>query len=716
MVPMHKTICRLVALAALVWTGLPAMAGPVRTDHVEAELVSEVTSIQPGKPFWVALRLDMDEHWHVYWRNAGDAGIPPRLEWELPDTIEAGDIHWPYPSRIPAGPLMNFGYEGEVLLMVPLTPAKELPAGGDVELKLDANWLVCKEVCLPEEASLALTLPVRNEPPSFHETWAPRFEDTRRRWPLQETEWTFGATLPGDGTLALHLAPPEWLETAPENVRFFPHEAGIIQPAADQTWQSSDGAYTLRLERSKTSEDLPSRITGVLVSDTGWRGPESEKALAFSSELGQSPSAGGSAPAGGAATSLWLVLLAAFAGGLILNLMPCVFPIISIKVLGFVNQAHEGHGTSRLHGWLFTAGILVCFWLLAGALLLLRAGGEQIGWGFQLQSPIFLSLLGVIFFLLSLNLFGVFEIGTGLAGTGSEWTSRSDWLGSFSSGLLAVIIATPCTAPFMGAALGYALTQPAYVAMLVFTALGAGMAAPYLILSHSQALIQRIPRPGPWMESLKQFMGFVLLAAVLWMLWVLNQQAGSMAVLLLLAGFLAAAMGCWVYGRWGALSRPRPTRLVARTLGVFVVLASTGLTVQAVNTLAPAATAEPASDTRRAGGLEWIPYDPATVQELRQEGRPVFIDFTAAWCLTCQVNKRVALRNPDIVERFRELNVAPVVADWTNRDPEITRALAEFDRSGVPFYVIYDGAGGEPKTLPELLTPGIVLDALEDLD
>lgn len=676
-------------------------AQPVRDKHVEAELIAEPLSIQPGRPFWVGLRLAMDEHWHTYWLNPGDSGLATKIRWELPDGFSAGPIQWPYPESIPTPPLATYGYEGEVLLLIEITPPANLTEQ-EYTLRAQADWLMCKEECIPGRAQLSLTIPAGDDARPNPEHRA-RFSDARNRLPRASDEWALAAQRAANSILLRFTGSREL-----RSVYFFPSQEDVIQHAAEQQLARDGDSWVLRIERPSNAQDWPDRLIGVAVADPGWSQDPTHRALpidlAWSDAATTAP-----APVSGRPplTFAWALLLA-FVGGLILNLMPCVFPVISIKLLGFVEQAGESRARLLTHGLVFAGGVLICFWALAGTLLALRAGGAEIGWGFQLQSPRIVMGLAALFFALGLNLFGLFEFGLSLTGAGQGLQSRGGYAGSFFSGLLATIVATPCTAPFMGAALGYALALPPMSALAIFTALGAGMATPYVALSAMPGLIRRIPRPGTWMESLKQAMGFFMMATVVWLLWVLSLQSGADAIIRMALLFLALALALWIAGRWGALHRPLRTRVRARILAAIIALVA----------LAGAFASEPAKsghreETATSGGVTWERFSPERVAALRAEGRPVFIDFTAAWCLTCQVNKRVALRRPEVEARFRELGVATLQADWTDHDETITRALAEFGRSGVPLYVFYPaGSTGEPRLLPELLTPGIVLEAL----
>jgi len=409
--------------------------------------------------------------------------------------------------------------------------------------------------------------------------------------------------------------------------------------------------------------------------------------------------------------NLWLALLFAFLGGLILNLMPCVLPVLSIKILSFVKEASDHKGRALSGGLMFSAGILVSFWILAGTLIALRAGGEQLGWGFQLQSPIFLTILASFIFLFGLSLLGVFEIGTSLTGAGNIAASRSGRMSSFLSGVTAVVVATPCTAPFMGSALGYALSQSYVVSLAIFSALGLGLALPYVILSASPRLMRFVPRPGPWMETLKHIMGFLLMATVVWLSWVLALQAGATAIALFLMGLVLLGVGAWLWGRWGTPVTTGRLKVAARVLTVFFLLAGFGIGLYGTSFDAPIT-----AKTNNSDGLAWESFSQKKLDQLTASGQPVFVDFTAAWCLSCQVNEKVALNSEDVVKKFEELGVATLKADWTSYNEEITKALAEHGRNSVPLYVLYiKGKTNSPIILPEILTPGVVLKALENI-
>ncbi|MDZ7764109.1 MAG: thioredoxin family protein [Melioribacteraceae bacterium] len=445
----------------------------------------------------------------------------------------------------------------------------------------------------------------------------------------------------------------------------------------------------------------------ILVSSYGWRGEDTEKALEIRVPFDENVVAQNNS-----GTTILLAIIFAFIGGVILNLMPCVLPVLSIKIMGFVNQAGEDKKKILNHGLMFTLGVLISFWVLAGALVALRAGGQELGWGFQLQSPEFIIVLSVFLFLFALNLFGVFEIGTSLMSVGAKTANQSGAFGAFMTGVTATVVATPCTAPFMGTALGFALAQPALITMFIFTSLALGMALPYLLLAIFPNWLKYLPKPGGWMETLKQFMGFPLAATVIWLAWVLGLQTGSDGVAALMIALLLASLGAWIYGKWGTFGRKNSVKLISRL--ATIILVSSGLFFGITNAETNVNTGSILNN--KVDGVQWEKFSQAKVDELRKQGIPVFIDFTAAWCLTCQVNERVAINTKAVVEKLEEKNVVALKADWTSRDDEITRALEKFGRNSVPLYVLYSENFDEPMVLPEVLTSSIVLDALNKIN
>lgn len=710
-----RKLIHIFVLIMMAWTltGALASANPVEAEHVTVELVSDVQTIQAGQPFTVALYFEIDPHWHLYWINPGDSGMPPMVEWNLPSGFTVSELQFPYPKQIDQPPLASYGYEETLTLLTQITPPAELARTDSVQISVRVDWLVCKVECLPGNATLTLDFAVTAKAPGSNPIWAEAISAARNDLPITATEWTFSAAL-NDSSLQIEATPPAWFDGPLAEMQFFPESAELIVHAAPQHLRPTENGYQLSLKRSSLSSSPPDTIRGLLVSETGWRGPGSEKAFQVAIPVQDTLLA--SSPVSPATTStglnnLALALLFAFAGGMILNLMPCVLPVLSLKVFGITKHAGQDRRQSFYHGLIFMLGVLITFWVLAGLLIALQAGGEQLGWGFQLQSPIFLIILISLLFLFGLNLFGVFEVGTSLTGIGATAGSRSGWTGSFVSGITATVVATPCTAPFMGSALGFALTQPAWAALLIFTFLGLGMAAPYVLLSAMPSLLRFVPKPGRWMESFKQFMGFLMMATVVWLIWVLGMQAGSQAVAGLLVGLLFLSLGAWIWGRWGGHDLALRSRIVVTALALLFVAGGLAFSLSVLNIGGISPRLAEAENTQK--GMTWQPFSPERVAELRADGTPVFIDFTAAWCLSCQVNKRVALDTPQVQQRFQELGIVPIKADWTSRDDTITQALAKFGRNSVPLYVFYDGKKeSEPVILPEILTPGIVLEAI----
>jgi thiol:disulfide interchange protein/DsbC/DsbD-like thiol-disulfide interchange protein len=690
----------LVCLSATLHAGEPS--------HVKVALIPEARTIAPGAPFWVAVHLNMDPRWHTYWINPGDSGAPTKIKWNLPPGFVAGPIQWPHPERIELPPLVSFGYEGEAPLLVRITPPRDLEPGQRVTLAAHVSWLECEELCIPGEAPVSAVVQTgphaENDPAR-----AEFFSGARARLPLDSADWKFAAGA-GKGFVRLTATPPPWLKEPVTEAEFFPETAGQFSNGRS-SWDRGDGAYAMDLPLADASTATARRLTGVLVSKSGWRGPGSERAIRVDVEIGREiAGSAGASPGlatGASGPGLLGAIGLAFIGGLILNLMPCVLPVLSIKVLSLIGQADAPMGARMRNAGAYTLGVLAAFWALAGLLIALRAGGEQLGWGFQLQSPPVIAGLASLFFLIALNLFGVFEVGMSLTRLGGK--SGEGPGASFSTGLLATIVATPCTAPFMGSALGFALTQPAPAALAIFTSLGAGMAAPFVALAASPRLLRFLPRPGAWMETMKQALGFLLAATVVWLAWVLGQQTGSDGVAILLAALVVQAVGAWVLGKWAVVTQSTAVRMAAGIVAAVLIAGGAAAAVKLAGAGERPALQTTATET-------WEPYSEARVNELRAAGRPVFVDFGAAWCLTCQVNERVALSAAPVLAKFREKNVATLKADWTSRDPAVTQALAKLRRSGVPTYVLYSkDASAPPRLLPEVLTPTLVIDALDKL-
>ena len=677
---------------------------------MKAELLLEKPFVAPGESFDVALRLRMKDGWHTYWKHPGDSGEPTDISWKLPPGFTAGEIQWPYPQKISLAPLTTYGYEGEVMLLVPFKAAGDAKPGTTARVTADAYWMVCEKVCIPEEVTLALDIPIGAGPVAPAEPAASAFASTRAKLPIPATDWKITASEEGK-EFVLRIDPPQGV-ALDGNVQFFAASGPLIEYSAPQTTSVDGEVVTMRLVRSSYLTGTPKRLNGILLAAKGGRGGAP---AAFEFDVPFSAPTAAASPGNAAAATtavpptLLFALALAFAGGVILNLMPCVFPVVSLKILSFVQSAGEDPRRVRAHGLTFAAGVLVAFWALAGLLLALRAAGEEIGWGFQLQSPGFVAAMAFLLFGLGLSLAGVVEIGTSLTRLGGA-AGGSGYRSSFMNGALATVVATPCTAPFMGAALGFAMTQSAGTSMLIFTALGAGMAAPYVALSAWPALLRFLPRPGAWMVRFRHLTAFPLFATVAWLVWVFGHQTGIDGVLRLLLGLTLLALGLWIWGQWVTLSAAERTKWAARTAAAGFIVA--GLVLAA--TSAPTATAAPSS--KAAEGIAWEVYSEERVAEHRAAGRPVFIDFTAAWCLTCKVNERVAFSSNEVQQLVKARNIAMLKADWTSKDPAITRALAGFGRSGVPLYVLYEaGPAAQPRLLPEILSPGILLNAFSQV-
>ncbi len=656
----------------------PAVAAeslPVRTPHMTATLVSDGDAVQPGQALHLGLRLRMAPGWHTYWQNPGDAGVPPELTLSLPPGAKAGDIEWPTPIRQPEGPVMTYGYTGEVLLPVAVTAGT-----GPLHVEASATWLVCDKVCVPEEGTFVLDLPAG---PSTSSAEAPLFAAAAARLPRPSP---FEARIAPDGALSLRGA---GLSSATvRDAWFLPGAWGAVEQAAPQRVLVRDGEVTLVLQPGQSFAAGSGLAGTVVLRDPGGQ----ESFLAIDAKPG---------PAAPAATPAPLVrtLLLALLGGLILNLMPCVFPVLAMKAMAMARMSGAALGQVRGHALSYTLGVLVAFGALGGVLLALRAAGGVAGWGFQFQSPAFVAAMAWVLFGVGLNLSGVFDVGGRLAGAGQGLASRGGHLGSFATGGLAVLVATPCTAPFMGAAIAAALAAPAAVTVLVFLAMGLGLAMPYLLLALAPGAARLLPRPGRWMDVLRGALAFPMYGAAVWLLWVISQQAGPDGVLAAGAGLLLVGFAAWAFGLAQAAGGP--------WLGRGAALAALALAAALLPGLTPAPAAQAVA---QAEGSE--PFTAARLASLRAQNRPVFVNMTAAWCVSCLVNERVALSPAAVRDAFAAHGVAYLKGDWTRGDPEITAYLRDHDRDGVPLYVFYPPGSGMPTVLPQILTQGEVLDQL----
>ena len=702
-----------------------AQEGNEASPHSTAQLISEVSSIQPGTPFTVAVRFELDPGWHNYWENAGDSGLPTTIEWTLPEGFEAGEIQWPVPGRIVAYPLVDYGYSHEVSLLVEITPPVGVDTGVDVTLDAFVDWLICETVCLPAFAELSLDIPVASgapesdpqwlDPQWLDPQWVDVFRETRNQLPTAVDGWSVDADLTDSG-YQLSVEPSGAEVSLPDSVYFYASGSSVLDHAAPQRAVVENGRLTLHLQSSAYAVQPVPVLRGVLLAEEGgswdaegvFPGLEIEVPVAGAPATQEPGSVAGTDVSGPVGTSqgftLVLALVFAFFGGILLNLMPCVFPILSLKILGAASHGGEDRVRIRNQGLVFASGVILAFLALGGLLIILRAGGAQLGWGFQLQAPTFVAFMAALFFAIGLNLMGVFEVGAALTRLGGRPGEPSGYGESLASGVLATVIATPCTAPFMGAALGFALTRSVPETLLIFGFLGVGMALPYLVLSLAPGLLERLPRPGPWMETLRQALAFPMFATVIWLVWVFGQQTGVGGASFLLSALLLVTAAGWMVGRWQRTDLR--SGVVARVVSVGMLAGATLLVVQGSGQEAPLMAVEEG----------WLPFSQEEVERTLAQGRPVFVDFTAAWCLTCQVNERIVLSTETVLEAFRERNVALFKADWTRQDPAITAALEALDRSGVPVYALYRGSPGAiPHLLPAILTEQIVLRALGDV-
>ncbi|MGE0151500.1 MAG: protein-disulfide reductase DsbD family protein [Reyranellaceae bacterium] len=704
------------ALGALLALAPAAAANPVQTERVTATLESEVAAVAPGERFWVALRQQIIPKWHTYWINPGDSGLATEIDWKLPAGAMAEPIVWPVPRRIQVGPLVNYGYENDVRLLVPVTAPKEAKPGERLRLEAQARWLVCEDICIPEEATLVLDVPVAATT-TIDSDLREGFAAARKALP---TPSPFAAAVAApampQSSTTLHIAMPADMAATVQEAYFFSERIDAVVHSAPQRAIAGDNGLTLALPTGPLPLKAGEALSGILhVVEKPQAGGQSH-AFAISARPDAALAAAPMAAAGGGrgeGISILEAMGLALLGGLLLNLMPCVFPILSMKALSLVQAAAGARREARVHGLLYVAGVLLSFLGVAGALLALRAGGESIGWGFQLQSSWFVLLLAYLIFAIGLNLAGLFDFSGGrLAGIGDGLTRRSGGSGAFFTGVLAVVVATPCTAPFMGVALGFALAQPAAVALAIFLALGLGMALPFLLLSAFPPLLRILPRPGPWMERFRQFLAFPMFATAAWLVWVLAQQSGPTGLALALAGMVLIGFALWLLNQIGAARRATGRAAYASIAGL-ALLAALG-TLAFVDSPVGAATAP--GGQSQAGESDWQPWSTAAVEAARAQGKPVFVNFTAAWCITCLVNERTALATESVRNKFAASGVVRLKGDWTRRDKAITDALAGFGRSGVPLYVVYPAdRAAKPYVLPQILTEAGILAELEKL-
>lgn len=701
-------VCLLVSTVSMAWGQLPASVisadgSSATAPHLKVSLVSSAAVIAPGAGFQTGVHFELDKGWHVYWLNAGDVGEPPTVKWTLPAGITAGPLQFPAPHRIPYGPLLDYGYPDEVLFPVDMEVAPALKTGAPAVLSAKVDWLVCERSCIPGKATLMLHL----------KTGAASLADSTgqeliQKWndklpkPLPANDAAVFSSLSDDPlalVLVLHFEP------AVDSGVFFPFDQGQIVSPAAQDVRKTDYGFALKLKKDPDLKTIPPVLSGVVVLSSGaaYEIHAQKSGGILYARLHDSP---GGAIAG--QTGLFRALGLALIGGIILNLMPCVFPVLFIKALSLVQSSQTERRHMRLHGLVYTLGILVSFWAVVAVLLALRAGGQHLGWGFQFQSPAFLAVMALLLFFLGLSLAGMFEIGLTLTSAGGSLAQKHGYAGSFFTGVLAMVVATPCTAPFMGVAIGYALAQPSWVSFLVFTALGLGLAIPYLLLAFQPAWTRILPRPGAWMEVLKQATAVPIFATVIWIVWLFTSSTSANALAGLLLAFLLLGVAGWILGRW-------PAKRLPTAAAVLVILVAVAVPLLAVTSKVHVDVKVDLGPVRAGRNhKDWQPFTPDIVAKYQAQGRPVLVDFTANWCLSCQVNERVVLDRPEVEKHLQDSGIALVRADWTHHDDDIAKTLAQLGRSGVPAYALYPAdAGRQPILLPEVLTTGILYDAVD---
>jgi thiol:disulfide interchange protein len=694
-------------LFALLVTG-PAFAqsSVVQTDNIRAELVSEMSQVKAGEPFWVGLHLAIKPKWHTYWKNPGDSGLPTEINWTLPAGVKADPIVWPAPTFFDIGGIINYGYHDDVVLLTKITPPAE--SSGPLVLNASANWLVCEDVCIPEEGKFSLSLPTGSAATPNDANKA-LFDNARRTVPT-DSPWParFGLSKAGDPTLVIDAKGLK-ADTI-HDAYFFPADSGPVANMTKQSVSVTADGIRIPLKKGDAKAAAPQQIAGTLVLTEKTDG--SEQRQAFDIVAKNDPSvATSSTPitaTGAESISLVQALLFALLGGLILNLMPCVFPVLAMKAAAFARIRGHAHGAVRRDGLAYTAGVLVAFGAMAAAVIAIRSSVGEVSWGFQFQSPIFSLLVAYLFFVIGLNLAGVFEIAGGFAGVGQGLTAKTGATGAFFTGVLAVVVATPCTAPFMAAALGFALSQPAPATVAVLLAMGLGLALPYLALSMTPALQRLMPRPGMWMDRLRQFLAFPMFASAVWMIWVLTQQTGPDGVIYALGGMVLIAFAIW-------LMRISSAGTIGTWLRRGLAAAAVLLAFAAVLKLedGPAAASSASGPSQGVSFEGWERFSRDRMTEAAAAGKPVFVDFSAAWCITCLVNERVALETAATRKAFEQTGTVKLKGDWTNRDPEITGLLKELGRAGVPLYLYWAPGAPSPKILPQVLTETSVIGELQ---
>ncbi len=702
----------------LLCLAVAASVGLNAASHTRARLVLSAEVATPGSTVLAGVVLEMDAGWHTYWVNPGDSGGATEIAWQLPAGISAGAIQWPVPEKHSLEGLTTYVYHDRATLLVPLTLDSSLKPG-PIDVRATVSWLECSDLCVPGSAEVAATLVVGGETRSAAETgW---LDEARARMPRQEglpgvtASWA-DAEAGGQRTLRI-----EWRggSLTPE-ADFLPLPAEGYEAQAETQRVASEGSVRLEKKVRRVKEEWPVAVPGVLVAARAPALAAYEVVLRPTAGAAvasrESEPVGAAETSGGAPPSLWWMLLLAFVGGVILNAMPCVLPVIALKVLGFVRQAQESPATVRRHGLLYGLGVLVSFVVLAGVVIGVQAAGRVANWGMQFQSPGFLLVMTALVTLVALNLFGVFEVtlsGRAL-GAAAAWAGREGGTGAFFNGVLATALATPCTAPFLGTAVGFALTQSsAPVILLLFLAIGAGLAAPYVLICFVPGLSRLLPRPGAWMERLKVAMGFPMLGAAAWLLSVLARHYGSAGVLWVGVFLVGLGLAAWVWGQMG--QRAASGRWRWGVASLLLVIAVYGWALEGQLRWRESRTGGAAAPAAAGSLIAWEPWSREAVERARREGRVVLVDFTADWCWTCQVNKKTSLEIPSVADQVRALGAVALLGDYTLQDPAITGELRRFERAGVPLVLVYPRRSDRPPiVLPQLLTPGIVRQALED--
>jgi thiol:disulfide interchange protein DsbD len=701
----RKLFLCLLALSAVSLNG-----APVETEHATVELIAEGTHVVPGQTLEVAVHFELAAHWHIYWRNPGSSGLPLELTWDLPEGLSAGEIQWPAPRRFDLDGYITYGYEDIVTFIVPITVEEDF-SGSVATLQADAFWLICKEMCLPGDAKLRLDVPVGEV--SANSERGELFEQARVRQPAAEAPWAVSASLDLAAQEVAMLVSGSDIAQVSE-LYFYAASEGVIDPNAAQRVDFIDtDTVQLTLSLDKPFMEAPTDgMAGVLQSGSeSWAIDivfgEPLAASGGERRLNFAEDAGGGFEQRLLSLGLPGFLALAFLGGLILNVMPCVLPVLSLKVFSLLKHSGQSKQQALAHGLAYTGGVVLSFIALAGALFALRAVGERIGWGFQLQNPNFIVLLVVVFFLFGLNLMGVFEIGTRLVGADTKVAQRNDVAGSFGMGILAAVVGAPCMGPLVASVSGIAVQANILTGLLIFGTMGLGLASPFLLLSVFPKLVAYLPKPGVWMESFKQFMGFLLMAAVVFLALVIGRQGGVDAVFAILVVLLLSGMAAWIYGRWATPVKSKRSKVISIVVSASLIVGVTYYGIQSTK----AAYAGFSNQSVSEDG-QWEAWSTERVEAELAAEKPVFIDFTATWCLICQVNKKVALRTEETRALFEAYGIVALEADWTSTDAAITDELERFGRSGVPLYVLYT-PGGEVSVLPQSLTKGILREAVE---